>query len=215
MKSGGRMVRIFRSKRKTLALSVSRNGEVVVRAPYGVTEESIIAFVRKHERWIERRLAERNRAPLSLSDGSQVVLFGSAYRIESGERERFNGNSLILPAQERETAFARLLKRHACEVMQRFTEQIACIYGFSYAKVRVSSARGRWGSCNRKGVIAYTFRIAFLPPRLCEYVAVHELAHTVCFDHSPVFWKEVERVLPDWKNRRKELKSCSAVMNYL
>ena len=199
--------KIVRSRRKTLSLCVTREGEVVVRAPLGVSKEYISAFVVRHTEWIEKRLrAVGSRPTLDLSDGAQLVLFGTGYRIATG-RARIQAGTLYLPAERREEALVRLLKRFALEVMQLLTERIAGRHGFRYSGVRISSARSRWGSCNKDGVISYTFRVAFLPPLLCEYVIVHELAHTVCFDHSPAFWREVERVLPDWKTRRKALKN--------
>ncbi len=199
--------KVVRSKRKTLSLTVTREGEIVVRAPYRMSDEAISAFLQKHAQWVEKRLKSvAAMQKLDLSDGALVTLFGSAYTVKSG-RAHIGEGVLALPEEGREAALARLLKKFALEVMTRITERIAARYGFSYRAVRISSARGRWGSCNSDGVIAYTFRIAFLPPALCEYVAVHELAHTVVFSHSAEFWEIVEAILPDWKARRKALKS--------
>lgn len=101
------------------------------------------------------------------------------------------------------------------EVLTILTNEIARKYGFDYEKIRISSARGRWGSCSRHGAIAYSFRVAFLTPSLCEYVIVHELCHTKYFNHGKEFWNEVEKILPQSKRLRKELKQYSAIMNIL
>ncbi len=203
--------KVIRSRRKTLSLCVTREGEVVVRAPYGVSGEYISAFLAKHAAWVEKRLSAVSRRPaLDLRDGASLSLFGTPYFIGSG-RARIAGGTLFLPEEGREEALTRLLKKFSLQVMAQVTARIAEKYGFSYRSVRISSARGRWGSCNRDGVIAYTFRVAFLPPKLCEYVAVHELAHTVVFNHSGEFWEIVEGILPDWKARRKALKSDPAI----
>ena len=204
-------VKIVRSRRKTLSLSVTREGEVVVRAPYGVSKDYISRFVGSHASWIEKRLqAVEQRPKLDLSNGANLLLFGSAYTIASG-RTRIGEGMIFLPEEGREDALARLLKKFSLQVMEKVTSRIAGEYGFCYHAVRISSARGRWGSCNRDGVIAYTFRVAFLPPELCEYVAVHELAHTVVFNHSAEFWEVVGDILPDWKARRKALKANPAI----
>lgn len=205
---------LVRSNRKTLSLSVTREGRVIVRAPIFASEEYISAFVENHTSWINKKLRElSSKERLDLKDGAMLHLFGSRYMIKSG-RARISEGVIFLPQEGREMALIRLLKRFSLEVMTILTERIARRFGFQYSNVRISSARGRWGSCNRQGVIAYTFRVAFLLPALCEYVAVHELAHTVQFDHSPAFWRIVEKVLPDWKNRRKSLK-LSGVMSFL
>lgn len=204
--------KIVRSKRKTIALTVTREGEILVRAPISVSGEYLDGFVARHAEWIAKRLrAVAARSRLDLSDGAQLELFGTRYSIAAGGRARIVNGTLFLPAEGREQALASFLKRFSREVMAVMTERLARAYGFRYASVRISSARGRWGSCNAKGVIAYSFRVAFLPPPLLEYVVIHELSHTVVFNHSPAFWQVVEGAIPDWKRRRKALKVSNAM----
>lgn len=202
---------LIRSKRKTITLTVGKNGEIILRVPNGYPSARADEFVIRHSEWIERqRMIVATRPKLDLSDGAELNLFGEPFRIGTG-RTRLTEKILFLPETGREEALKSLLKKLSERKMSALTEKIAEKFGFSYKRVRISSARGRWGSCNREGVIAYTFRIAFLPRPLAEYVAVHELVHTVWFDHSPDFWREVERVLPDWKLRRKALKSNASI----
>lgn len=202
---------LIRSRRKTLSLQVTRDGRVVVRAPLGTDEGRVRAFVAKHEGWIGVRLARAAAVPrLSLASGETLLLFGKNYTVADG-RTRLEGGTVFLPREGREGAFVRLVKKLALCEMRELTERTARRYGLRYAGVRISSARGRWGSCNAKGGISYTFRVAFLPLPLTEYVVAHELAHTVVFDHSPAFWRVVEGMIPDWRSRRKELKACRAM----
>ncbi|WP_456479561.1 M48 family metallopeptidase [Nautilia sp.] len=64
----------------------------------------------------------------------------------------------------------------------------------------------RWGSCSAKNAISLNYYLAQLPKELIEYVVVHELAHIKHKNHSPAFWKEVEKQLPDVSQRRKLLR---------
>ena len=73
-------------------------------------------------------------------------------------------------------------------------------------KVRLSNARGCWGSCNSLGVISLNWRLIMVPHDLIDYVVVHELAHLLQMNHSSLFWNVVKSVLPDYQNRRKLLK---------
>ena len=41
-------------------------------------------------------------------------------------------------------------------------------------------------------------------PALIDYVVVHELAHLAVMDHSPRYWKRVERAMPDYRDRRRK-----------
>ena len=199
-------MKVVKSRRKTLSIVV-RGGEVTVRAPFGISDERIQSFVARNRDWIQKQLAKTISVPkLVLEDGAYLTLFGERYRIQSG-RTRLKSGELYLPLENRQEALKRLLKKHSFAYMSALTERIAKVRGFKYLQVKISSARTRWGSCSRKGNISYTFRIAFLPPELAEYIAVHELCHTVWFNHGKEFWKLVEQVLPNWRNLRKQLKS--------
>lgn len=205
--------KVVRGRRLTIVLNVDRNGEVIVRVPIGLSGEEIARFVIKHRRWIECRRALRlEHARLSFADGQQLSLFGKSYPIITGDAE-ITDYAVCLPAEHRESALERLLKVFCLEPMVRLTEQIAFRNGLSFSRVRISSAKSRWGSCNRNGVIAYSYRLSFLPPDLIEYIVVHELCHTLYFNHGAAFWREVFRILPDAKLRRNRLKSYSYLMD--
>jgi len=84
-----------------------------------------------------------------------------------------------------------------------------------YTKVRLSRARTRWGSCSSTGTISLNVQLARLPKNLLEYVVVHELAHRHEMNHSPAFWRIVATILPDYRQRRKELAQYSWVLHGL
>jgi len=64
----------------------------------------------------------------------------------------------------------------------------------------------RWGICSKDGKIALNWRVVMLPPRLIDYIMVHEFCHLLEFNHSKHFWQIVESILPNWKELRKHLK---------
>jgi hypothetical protein len=70
------------------------------------------------------------------------------------------------------------------------------------ASVTVRDLGYRWGSCGKGGRLYFHWKTIMLPPPILEYVVVHELAHTHEANHSPAFWKRVERVLPDFAARK-------------
>ena len=214
MRMEGIAYKIKRGRRKTMSLNIERDGSVLVRAPIGTESEDIEDFVFRHRAWLEKKLSDFRPVSLDLSDGAELILFGAPYVIASG-RTRITGDHIYLPQEGREEALNRLLHRFVHEVMSVFTAQLARRFDFPFQGIRITSARGRWGSCSRDGIIHYSFRIAFLPTALVEYIAVHELSHTIRFDHSPAFWAQVESCLPDRKERRSALKAKSSVMNLL
>ena len=99
--------------------------------------------------------------------------------------------------------------------MAKLVEAYAVRYGFSYTALRISSARGRWGSCSAVGHLSFSFRIALLSEEEARYIAVHELCHTRHMDHSAAFWTEVRAILPDYVLIRKGLRKKSMIMQYL
>lgn len=78
--------------------------------------------------------------------------------------------------------------------------------GVAPRRIAVRDQRSRWGSCSSAGNINLNWRLLLLPTSLSDYVLVHELCHLRRMDHSPAFWNEVARVLPDWRERRRELR---------
>jgi predicted metal-dependent hydrolase len=82
----------------------------------------------------------------------------------------------------------------------------AGLHGFEPGKLRISSARTRWGSCSRQGTLSFTWRLVMAPEEVIDYVVVHELCHLRHLNHSKAFWGLVEGILPDYKVRRAWLK---------
>lgn len=206
---------VVRSKRKSLSLSVARNGDVLVRAPLFVGDGEIENFVMRHTRWIRSRLEKRQgQRTLSLTDGDELTLFGKPYRIEEGGPKISEGK-IFLPGSGRASAFKELLKVFAKAKMTVLTEELASRYGFTFSAVRISAARTRWGSCSKKGALSFTLFLSFIDPALVLYVAVHELCHTRHFNHGKDFWREVETILPDWRARRANLRREEDCLEYL
>ena len=207
--------RVVKSKRKTLCLTINKKGEVIVRAPLTASERQIIQFVQKHERWIAVHLNKRKpQRTLNLDDRQPLVLFGERYEIVEG-RAKIAGGVVSLPKTNRESALLKILKPLAQEKLQALVEEIAKKYAFEYSGVRISTARSRWGSCNKKGMLAFTCFMAFIDPALTTYVVVHELCHTRHFNHSKSFWREVEKILPDWRKLRTGLRQEESCLEFL
>lgn len=92
------------------------------------------------------------------------------------------------------------------------TAYFAPIVGVTYGSVTIRTQKTRWGSCTGKGDLNFNCLLMLAPEEIRDYVAVHELCHRRHMDHSAAFWAEVERVLPDYKLRRKWLKDNGAAL---
>jgi len=75
------------------------------------------------------------------------------------------------------------------------------------SSISVGDLGFRWGSCGKNGNVYFNWRLLQLPVGLIHYVVVHELIHLVEHNHTREFWRVLDRVLPDWRDRKAEIES--------
>ena len=100
----------------------------------------------------------------------------------------------------------QLLRRRAKELLPPLVSQYAAQMGLQPAGITITGARTRFGSCSPKNRLSFSFRLMEYPREAIEYVVVHELAHILHKNHGAAFYREIEKVLPDWKVRRELLR---------
>ena len=208
---------LIRSRRMTIALIVQPDGRLLVRAPLRMTESRIQEFVEAHSDWVTRNQV---RARLSTpppvhcyETGEPFAYLGQFYPLTIVPRQRpaltFDGRCFRLARSTQpkaEQAFTRWYRQQALEVMTERVEAAVKQFGFSYQKIRISSARTRWGSCSSRGTLSFTYRLVMAPPDVVDYVILHELVHTQVRNHSRTFWGRVASLMPDYKRRMAWLK---------
>ncbi|HLP75919.1 MAG TPA: M48 family metallopeptidase [Candidatus Paceibacterota bacterium] len=90
--------------------------------------------------------------------------------------------------------------------------KFAAMHGLPVRRVTVRNQRSRWGSCSRRGTISLNWRLIQTPAFVRDYVILHELAHLREMNHSPRFWREVERLCPDYRRAEKWLKENKSLV---
>jgi predicted metal-dependent hydrolase len=131
-------------------------------------------------------------------------------------KKLFFADEFILPtclASQAKTLFRRWYQEKAKEIIPKRVERCADQYGFIYKKVTITSAQKRWGSCNSRGNVNFSWRLIMVPIEVVDYVIVHELAHLTHLDHSKKFWTKVQSIMPDYKNHKKWLKLNGPLFN--
>lgn len=98
------------------------------------------------------------------------------------------------------------LAGQALNILPARVAHFAPLVGVSYGRITIRNQRSRWGSCSSKGNLNFNCLLMLCPPEVQDYVVVHELCHRKEMNHSPRFWAEVERVMPDYKQHQKWLK---------
>lgn len=211
--------KIIRSNRKTLSVCVDCFSRVTVRAPKHCDEGRIFAFLEEKQDWILAQQEKMERAGMRLPgenfDGYTFPLIGrDCTIIIANERKvRFdNEGHLFVPVKNGKKKLVKWLKENALRIFTQLTASIAKDMGASYQSVAISMAKTRWGSCSHDNVLRYSYRLLYVSKEIMEYVIVHELAHTKHKNHSRAFWEEVEKYVPDYKERRKWLKEHGILM---
>jgi predicted metal-dependent hydrolase len=211
----GYRVRRSRRRRGSFSISIDESG-LRIGVPWQASARWIEDVLRRHERWIVRKLAEwrERRAPsMRWEDGSILMFLGEplelAYSAFISRPEQQDARLLIPATDQRQSA--ELVKAWLREeAVQCFAERIAYYapkLDVRPTQVRLSNARTRWGSCHPNGKILINWRLIQTPLALVDYVVVHELAHLREMNHSPRFWHAVAQALPDYAARKKALRS--------
>ncbi|MCK5429111.1 MAG: M48 family metallopeptidase, partial [Anaerolineales bacterium] len=104
-----------------------------------------------------------------------------------------------------EEIFTRWYKNQARRVITQRVEKFAKENGFVYKRIRITSAKTRWGSCSSKDSLNFTWRLVMAPIYAIDYVVIHELVHLEEKNHSKAYWYKVKKLMPDYKYRRSWL----------
>ena len=163
--------RIIRSSRKTLAIQVSVSGQVTVRAPHTMPDSTIHRFLSQKESWILEHLSHAATEPAQpQAENPPLSEFRRSYYMESARK-----------------------------IFKRKTAAYARKMGVTYGRITIREQKTRWGSCTSEGNLNFNWRLIFAPEKVLDYVVVHELSHRKEMNHSKNFWREVEKILPDYK----------------
>jgi predicted metal-dependent hydrolase len=216
-----------RSRRRSIGLVVRDTG-LLIQAPTWASQRQIDEIIAQKSRWIHDKLRKRaERLELlalqasQWSEGGRIPYLGVSVLLHLDGRGaiHYHGNpeapapgdrlSLPLPrdadAQRiQERAQGWLQERARADFDARLRRYLD-LAGVSMRGWRLSSAQGRWGSCTSQGHIRLNWRLIHFAPSLIDYVVAHEVAHLRHMDHGAAFWREVDRLYPDFKSARDVL----------
>lgn len=163
-------------------ISVDSGGRVVVTKPLRTSMHSVERFVEEKRTWIEQTLqkASRKRGGLPLLPLARPRKGSKAYK-----EARAQARALVT------------------ERLKFFNET----YKTQYGTISIRDQKTRWGSCSHRNNLSFNYRIVFLPSELADYIIVHELCHTIEHNHSPRFWAQVARALPNHLLLRKTIRT--------
>lgn len=170
---------LIKSNRRSVGITVQPGGEIIIRAPRLMPNAMVLSFVQNKSAWILKAYENQRRIQPAI------------------HTEEKSHQTLALEKRYRDAAKEYIPKR--VEYYHQFT-------GGHFDKITIRDQKTRWGSCSASGTLSFNFRLMMAPPRVLDYVVVHELCHLTHMNHSKDFWNMVENILPDYKEHRKWLK---------
>ena len=124
------------------------------------------------------------------------------------EKHRSQPRETLLPMPDDEMCRGML-----CRAVERVYPMVSPL-GVIFPEIRVRSLKSQWGNCHwRQGYITLNRALCRCPQPLRDYVALHELVHFLYHDHGPLFYGCMDRLMPDWKQRRSQLRHYRAALD--
>ncbi|MFG6344537.1 MAG: M48 family metallopeptidase [Lachnospiraceae bacterium] len=211
---------------KNVNLRVKSDGSVLVSANNSVTTEFVDAFIKQKQAYISSALTKfeekrklMREVPKRYVSGENYTLLGKNLRLKVEEAKEetvhTDGVYIFLRVKDKnnfhhkEIMMDRWLKEYQMIIFKELVDEKYALfqkYNVPYPELRVRYMTSRWGSCQpKRGIITLNSQLIKVPRNCIEYVVLHEFAHYIHPNHSRQFWDFVSMMMPDWKERKKEL----------
>ncbi len=212
-------MKIVRSKRKTLCIHIDPHGEIILRAPMGMSDEAVLRFAEEKRGWIESKSAlvrSRAQAFSEFYAFKKVLIRGAVYEIKETPNIRtakIKQGYVAVPLGKPQAALAAV-RRYGEEFLRVRIDEICRQSGLTYSNLMIRSYKSKWGLCRQDGSISLNWRLIMLPDSLIDYVIYHELCHRIHMDHSQKLWSILNKYYPNSNICRKNIKNYSNFCNY-
>lgn len=203
---------VIRSHRKGITISISSKNEITVRCDWEMPSSEINAFIDSKYDWIESVIIKnavllaRNNEVINYR---QIYVNGEVLPLIPSERSYITDDAVYL--KRRKDIPSMYISAFAVET-ENLVRSVAEVTRTLPAKISFKSFKSKWGCCDPSRNITFNFMMFMLPPHLQRYIIIHELCHTICFNHSAAFWKLLEEFEPDYKREKRELEEYSFLM---
>lgn len=218
------------AERQTTDIVIERDGVVRVRPPIRMTPEEVDATVFSKRMWIYRNLAEwedlnATRVVREWVSGESFLYLGSTYRLALVDAQdealklkdgRFQLLRAVVENGGRDAAQQAFEGFYTDKGLPRIQQRVAYYaarVGVVAGAVQVKDLGYRWASCTSDGSLNFHWKCLMAPLTVIDYVVVHELCHLRQRDHSDAFWNEVDKVLPDYRERKEWLRLRGAQLS--
>lgn len=201
-------------KRYSLTLSINAKNEITLYCPYGIRQADLDTYVESKSEWIDKvilhnaMILARNN---EVVEHRQIYVEGKMVPLIIGDvNEICDDYVQVKSLKDIPQLFMDTFTEDFCELVYKLAD-VMLLSPYPY-EVTVKEYKTRWGCCDAQKNLIFNYVIFMLPPHLQRYIIVHELCHTLCFNHSPAFWDLVGEFEKDYKREKKELKDYDFLM---
>jgi predicted metal-dependent hydrolase len=207
---------IIRSHRRTIALVITPDARLIVRAPLRASSAMIDELIHEKQGWVLKTLARMKQRPQAIvytyNEGEVFWFLGRSYPlhlVDDPGATIDRTDRLCVPRTlkpDLRNGLKRWYMEEAHKEIHARCMWFSMMTGYTPTSVRITDARQRWGSCTHRGGLNFSWRLIQAPLEIVDYVIVHELVHLKQPDHSKKFWTMVKEVVPDYERRRNWLR---------
>jgi predicted metal-dependent hydrolase len=180
-------------------------------------------FVESQTAWLAKqlqKLSKKTAKPQEWVNGTSLLLRGipATLKVDSAPDRMtvaFDGQLIAIPTPPGNLRLwiEQYLRTSATRELTARVLELALLHDLKVSRITIRSQRSRWGSCSPKRTISLNWKLIQAPPSISDYIILHELMHLRQMNHSARFWKEVERVCPDYQSAERWLRQNSGLLN--
>ncbi len=215
--------KLVRSKRRTIALAITADASLVVRAPMDTPLAFIERLIERKIEWIRQAVARVEGRPRPTKkefvEGESFLYLGKSYKlnlVQKPKKKLVLKNAFLLDAKQKKHARDVLIAWYKQESKKKISERVEwCAHcsGLTYKTINIPTANRRWGSCSTSGNLNFSWRLIMTPLSVIDYVVVHELAHLEHKNHSKAFWNRVKVMYPNYEKAKSWLRQNEGTLN--
>ena len=218
---------LVRSRRKTASIYIERDGKVSVLVPEKLTARQVDDILESKRKWIYQSLAEwqdlnANRIQRDYVNGEGFLYLGRTYRLklvsDLPEPLMLKDGYFCLratkgTAPDADAAFREFYRVKGATRIPPRVAYFQAKMGVKSKSIKIMELKHRWASCTTNGNLNFHWKCMMAPLTIIDYIVVHELAHLIHSNHSAKFWNEVDKVMPDFQDRKNWLRDHGAGMD--
>lgn len=211
---------------KRVILKISPQYGLIVVIPKGFSQKEVPKIIQEKKAWIEqafRKIQQRGILPVQTRELPTVIhlpAISADFTIEytpgpnaSLAIHQINRSRWQITSDPTNPEVCRCLLKHWLKYQGRvylipWLKNLSEEARLPYRQAQIRGQKSLWGSCSGQGNISLNYNLLFLRPELVRYILLHELCHTVHFNHSQSFYQLLATFIPDHQQLRAEMKQA-------